>query len=106
MQAGHEDTKDTVSISQSAFCCRTAGGSGPGAATALAGNAKHIGTHGFNISPVALAALELEQEIVEGFGPAGCYTVLQMDRHRIVRVKIENLNQPTSLKPAICLWAD
>jgi len=29
------------------------------------------------------------------------YTVLQMDGHRIVRVKIENLNQPTSLEPAI-----
>lgn len=29
------------------------------------------------------------------------YTVLQMDRHRIVRVKIENLNQPTSLEQAI-----
>jgi CBS domain containing-hemolysin-like protein len=29
------------------------------------------------------------------------YTVLQMDGHRIVRVKIENLNQPTSLEQAI-----
>jgi magnesium and cobalt exporter, CNNM family len=29
------------------------------------------------------------------------YTVLQMDDHRIVRVKIENLNQPTSLETAI-----
>ncbi|HKD80477.1 MAG TPA: hemolysin family protein [Candidatus Angelobacter sp.] len=29
------------------------------------------------------------------------YTVLQMDGHRIVRVKIENLNQPTSLETAI-----
>jgi len=29
------------------------------------------------------------------------YTVLQMDGHRIVRVKIENLNQPSSLEPAI-----
>ncbi|HEU4414840.1 MAG TPA: hemolysin family protein [Candidatus Angelobacter sp.] len=29
------------------------------------------------------------------------YTVLQMDGHRIVRVKIENLNQATSLEPAI-----
>lgn len=29
------------------------------------------------------------------------YTVLQMDRHRIVRVKIESLNQKTSLEPAI-----
>ena len=29
------------------------------------------------------------------------YTVLQMDGHRIVRVKIENLTQPTSLEPAI-----
>src|SRR5579859_997483 len=29
------------------------------------------------------------------------YTVLQMDHHRIVRVKIENLNQPTSLEQAI-----
>ncbi|HET9839722.1 MAG TPA: hemolysin family protein [Candidatus Angelobacter sp.] len=29
------------------------------------------------------------------------YTVLQMDRYRIVKVKIENLNQTTSLEPAI-----
>ncbi|HET9280637.1 MAG TPA: hemolysin family protein [Candidatus Angelobacter sp.] len=29
------------------------------------------------------------------------YTVLQMDGHRIVRVKIESLNQPTSLETAI-----
>ncbi|HZD95980.1 MAG TPA: hemolysin family protein [Candidatus Sulfotelmatobacter sp.] len=29
------------------------------------------------------------------------YTVLQMDGHRIVRVKIENLTPPTSLEPAI-----
>ena len=29
------------------------------------------------------------------------YTVLQMDGHRIVRVKIENLNDPASLEPAI-----
>jgi CBS domain containing-hemolysin-like protein len=29
------------------------------------------------------------------------YTVLQMDGHRIVRVKIESLNQPTSLEQAI-----
>jgi hypothetical protein len=27
--------------------------------------------------------------------------VLQMDGHRIVRVKIESLNQPTSLEQAI-----
>ena len=29
------------------------------------------------------------------------YTVLQMEGHRIVRVKIEKLNQPTSLEQAI-----